>query len=374
MTEVTTSQERRQAGAAYAASVAALLTPATGDRAAFEVASAEDASANLLTASEQLRVLTADGLAAEDPQEVAASEVQLLAGAALDLLVAAQMPEAEGENVRALAAEMPALNDLAELRAIIGAPQAYLTGATSMRSLLAAPSAQVRARSNSSAELTAAVHASLTGIRGEVVKAGAEVVEDLLLLDAALLGQAISLVGGDVAKKLDIDLAGITARVLKFVLAANDKLIALVGVNALTEAQKFLQQWVDQLQEGTLFPTLAEKVLGTNGIETEVRGWVEAYQGPEAGLVMARDQISVLAGQYAAKTRIIEKLLAGLALVKIAPPLVTPVGRIVVAVLYLGLLAYVIGSGYDHVDSDKIALLDRVEGVRGVSKRLLTSE
>ena len=37
------------------------------------------------------------------------------------------------------------------------------------------------------------------------------------------------------------------------------------------------------------------------------------------------------------------------------------------------LLAYLVGAGYDHVDSDRIKLLDRVEGVRGVSKRLLAS-
>jgi hypothetical protein len=49
----------------------------------------------------------------------------------------------------------------------------------------------------------------------------------------------------------------------------------------------------------------------------------------------------------------------------------TPAGRIAIAAIYLGLLAYVIGAGYDHVDSDRIRLLDRVEGVRGISQRVL---
>ena len=115
--------------------------------------------------------------------------------------------------MRALAAETPspALSDLEELRAIIASPQAYLTGATAARSLQMAPPGQMRALAGAGTELANAVHTSLGGIRGEVVTSGSHVVEGLLLLDAAVLSQAISLVGLDVAKKLDIDLAGITA-------------------------------------------------------------------------------------------------------------------------------------------------------------------
>jgi hypothetical protein len=375
MTEATTSTERRRAGAAYAASVSALLTPAAGSR-ALEVAPSEDAAAatDLLAASGQVRALSSEGLAGQDPLEIAASEVQLLAGAALDLIVAAQLAGAEDGNVRALAVEegAPPPVDLEELRAIIAAPEAYLTGAASARGLEIAPPGQVRALGGAGTDLADAVHAALAAIRTEVVTSGSHVVEGVLLLDAALLGQAISLVGLDVGKELHIDVAGLAAKVLQFVLQANDKIISLAGVNALTEGQKLLQQWIEQLRGGTLFPSLSERILGTPAIEAEVKGWLDAYQGADEPLAAANSQVKALASQYAAKTRIVEKLLKALALVKVAPPLLTPVGRIAIAVLYLGLLAFVVGSGYDYVDSDRIALLDRVEGVRGVAKKALT--
>lgn len=51
--------------------------------------------------------------------------------------------------------------------------------------------------------------------------------------------------------------------------------------------------------------------------------------------------------------------------------LLAPAGRPVVAAGYLALLAYLTGSGHDHADSDCIKLLDRLKGVREVSKPLL---
>jgi len=69
-----------------------------------------------------------------------------------------------------------------------------------------------------------------------------------------------------------------------------------------------------------------------------------------------------------------DKIISALALAKLVPPLLTPVGRLGVAAAYLGVIAYLVGSGFDHVDSDRLKLLDRVEGVRGVAKRLLVAQ
>lgn len=375
MAETTSSAERRQLAAAYASGVREALAPAATRGPAETLAFAP--APDLLPASRALTAAAGAGLVAPDPQEVAAAEVQLLAGAALDLLLAGQLAGSAAPAVRGYAAELAGggagvlAADLDELQTIIVAPEAYLVGGVAGRGLRALPVPRTRGLAEPAAEMTSAVHAALAGIRGDVVTTGAHTVEGLLLLDAAMLREALGIVGGDLAGKLGLDLAGISARAVQFVLAANEKILALVGLDAMSEARKQLERWLVQLREGTLFPSLAEHVLRTRATEAEIKRWLAAYQGSEAGLLLGRDQVTQLAGRFAAKMRVADKVAAGLALAKVIPPLMTPAGRIAVAAVYLGLLAYVVGSGYDHVDSDRIKLLDRVEGVRGISKRVL---
>lgn len=375
MSDTPSPAQRRQLAAAYADSVVAALSP-IATRGLAETLTFKPAP-DLLPASRSLAAAAEAGLAAADPLDVAAAEVQLLAGAALDLALASHLTGPALPQVRGYAAELavggPGLlaPDLAELQAIIAAPEAYLVGGTAGRGLRALPMRRTRALSAPAAGLADAVHAALTGIRADVVTAGGHTVEGLLLLDAALLREAIGVVGGDLGARLGLDVAGLGARAIGFVLAANDKILALVGLDALSEARKLLDRWLAQLREGTLFPNLIGRILRTAAIEAEIKGWLAAYDGSEAGLLLAQGEITQLAGRFAAKMRLADKVAAGLALVKVVPPLMTPAGRIAVAAVYLGLLAYIVGSGYDHVDSDRIKLLDRVEGVRGISRRVL---
>lgn len=362
------SAERRRLAAAYAAGVAALLEPP----AVRGVSRARPArrAARLLATSQALKTAAETTLKTSvDPLERAEAEVQLLAGAALDLTVAGQLtpsvtPMPEGRA--AMAVPFPTPADLAGLRALISAPDAYLVGALAGRG--------VRAIGEARADTSAAVHSALEDIKGNVVVVGGHVIEGLLMLDAALLKEALVLVGGELLEKLGVDVKGLSRRVIEFVIAANDKIIALLGINALDVAREQLNAWLEELKKGTLFPHLVEKILGTSAIASEVDSWISGYQAEEAALWMMRDEVAQLAGHFAAKTSVADKITSALALVKLAPPLATPVGRLAVATTYLGLLAYVIGSGYDHVDSDRIQLLDWVEGVRGIAKRLLAPD
>lgn len=375
MPAIDSPASRRQLAAAYAAGVAAALIPPAATRGPAEALTV--APPDLLAASRGLGAAAQTGLAATDPLDMAAAEVQLLAGAALDLALAGHWAGPAAPQVRGYGAE-PALAgpvlpapDLFELQTIIAAPEAYLVGGMAGRGLGSLPTRRTRAPADPAAEFAAAVHAALAGIRADVVTAGGHAVEGLLLLDAALLREAIGVVGGDLAGKLGLDLAGLSAKALSFLLAANDKILALVGLDAMSEARKQLERWLDQLRGGTLFPNLVSRILTTAAIEAEIKGWLAVYDGTGAGLLPARGEIDQLAGHFAAKMRVADKVTAGLALVKVVPPLMTPAGRVAVAAVYLGLLAYIVGSGYDHVDSDRIKLLDRVEGVRGISQRAL---
>lgn len=364
--------ERRRLAATYAANVSAAMSSAPTRALTAETMSPDD----LLALSGNLARAVAAGLQTADPLAVAAAEVQLLAGAALDLRVAGGLAEPPTSAIRGYGAELtPALTalaaDLAELQAIVAAPEAYLVGSVAGRNLAGVPGRGTRDLPSAAVELEAAVRAALASIRGDVITTGTHVVEGLLLLDAALLREALTAVGGDLAGRLGVDLAGIAAQALRFVLAANEKLLALLGPDALQEARKLLEAWIEQMRQGTLLPKLADRILRTRATEAEVRRWIAAYGGPEDALWTARDAINQLAGHFAAKARLADKVVAGLAVAKVLPPLLTPAGRLAVAAAYLALLAYLVGSGYDHVDSDRIRLLDRVEGVRGVSRRLL---
>jgi DNA-binding LacI/PurR family transcriptional regulator len=254
---------------------------------------------------------------------------------------------------------------MADLQALIAAPEAYLAGGVAVRGL--------RDIGTAKEQCTNAVATALTGIRDGVVATGGHAVEGLLLMDAALLREALVVVGTELADRIGLDLRGLSKRVVEFVIAANEKIIAMLGINALDEARKQLETWLEQLKAGTLFPQLADTVLQTQTVQTEVDGWITGFGGLEAALLMASDEITQLQGRFAAKLSVADKLLSALAVAKLAPPLMTPVGRLAMAAAYLGLLAYTVGSGYDHTDSDKVKLLDWTEGVRGVAKRLLVA-
>ncbi|MBM4456154.1 MAG: hypothetical protein FJ011_00075 [Chloroflexi bacterium] len=354
--------ERRRLAVDYAAGVEALLALAPPREAGLRARSTPRVG-RLLVKSQALKNAASAALAGStDPLDRAAAEVQLLAGAALDLAVASQLAGAPATRARDLAA--PAV-DVAGLRRLIEAPEAYLAGAVAVT--------RVRAVEDARQSMSAAAQSALDGISSAVVSTGGEVIEGLLLLDAALLKEALQLVGGQLAAKIGVDLKGLSKRIIDFVIAANEKIVAMLGIDAVAEAQKQLAQWLEELQAGTLFPRLVEQLYQTDAIEAEIMGWLAGYAGGEAVLLMGREEITLLAGRFAAKAKVADQLTAALALVKLAPPLATPYGRLGIAVAYLGLLAYLVGSGYDHVDSDRLQVLDWVEGVRGIAKRLLVT-
>lgn len=370
MATMPSAAKRRQAAHLYALRASDFIA-AQNTRVSLDAHAADETAGELLSASASLAATAQRGLESPDPLDVAAAEVQLLAGAALDLLVADRLAGPPADSSRTASASP---DELAMLRTIIEAPQAYLVGATAGRTLAVQPARRTRALPDASAGMANAVHAALTGIREDVVGTGSHVVSGLLLLDAALVGEAIALVGRDLGARLGIDLARAGARVLEFVLAANMKILAVAGFDALGAVRQQLNTWLAQLYRGALFPQLADRLLRTRAVDAEIMGWLAAYAGPEAALLTGQDEVSRLAGRYAAKARIADRITAGLALVRIAPPVLTPVGRLAIAAVHLGLLAYVVGSGCDHIDSDRVKLLDRVEGVRGVSQRLLAPE
>ncbi len=64
--------------------------------------------------------------------------------------------------------------------------------------------------------------------------------------------------------------------------------------------------------------------------------------------------------------RIADVVIKGLSVARLFSPLAAlPWGPLGMASAYLSVVGYVLYSAHDHVDSDKYAFFDRVQGVRG---------
>ena len=346
----------RELAARYAAGVRAYLSPT-------DTRGAPPSAAGLLPTSQALKTAAeAELLGGVDGVARAAAEVRLLAGAALDLVMAGHYADSAAPLTRG---GTPLPLDIAELQQLINAPEAYLAEAVRERA--------TRSLGSARSEFSTAAYTALDSLRRDVVFTGRHIVEGMFTLEATLLVEGLAFVGGELGQRIGMDPVGLAGQVIDFVLAANEKVLALLGIDGLSRAQSYLERWLDELLHGTLIATLIEKVLQTDEVAAEISGWLTSYLDDDTILATGRVEIQALSGHYSAKVRIVEKILTVLAFLKIAPVAMNPTGRLLIAAVYLGLLAYVIGSGYDHVDSDRLKLLDWVEGVRGVSERVLMS-
>jgi len=201
---------------------------------------------------------------------------------------------------------------------------------------------------------------------------GQRAIEGLMLMDAALLLEAVRLVGGDIAERLGEGFSRLMQSAVRYVLAAYDKVALLLGAEKMTEIRERILAWIEDLKEGELFPDLVEKLFQTEALKEEVAGWLAASSAADATLGETRATVEQLDAAFASKMELADKIIASLALVKLLPPAMTPVGRLVIAAIYLGLVGYVVFTGYDHVDSDRYRLIDRVSGVRQVAQEALT--
>ncbi|MBC8449683.1 MAG: hypothetical protein H8D78_18275 [Chloroflexi bacterium] len=217
-----------------------------------------------------------------------------------------------------------------------------------------------------------AVDTTLDHLLEGTADTGQRAIEGLILMDAALLLEAARIVGGDIAEKLGEGLSRLMQSAVRYILAAYDKVALLLGAEKMAEIREQILGWITDLQEGELFPELVEKLFQTEALKGEVAGWLAASSVSDATLGETRATVEQLDAAFGSKMELADKIISSLALVKLLPPTMTPVGRLVIAAVYLGLAGYVVFTGYDHVDSDRWKLIDRVSGVRQVAQEALT--
>lgn len=220
--------------------------------------------------------------------------------------------------------------------------------------------------------LKEAVDTALDHMSESTADAGQRAIEGLVLMDAALLLEAVRIVSDDVADMLGEGFSRLMQTAARYVLAAYDKVSLLLGAEKMAEIREQVLAWIKELKEGELFPVLVEKLFQTEPLKEEVTGWLAASAASATTLAEARAAVEQLDTAFASKTELADKVISSMALVKLLPPAMTPVGRLVIAAVYLGLVGYVVFTGYDHVDSDRYRLIDRVSGVRQVALEALT--
>ncbi|HBY99423.1 MAG TPA: hypothetical protein DEP84_36710 [Chloroflexi bacterium] len=407
---MTTEQNYQSMIAAYTSQLRGLFTPpeeaapagaATRGAEAPPTEVLAERAETLATTSQRLGGMTAGYLDAEDRALREAAEMKLLAQAIAEFEVGRGLLEiaeeeaegpAPGGATRALrtATIQQSINELIDVleTPLEAGVQPFLTRTT--RAVEARPKEPERAKT----DLKTEVETSLRDICRQANKVGGRAARDLLLMDAAVLYEGVTLISRDAADLLDKAITGLSELVqrlalsgLRLLLQAYDRVLALLGKDVEAKARKQVAEWLEELKQepeegsGTpaLFEQLVNRIYTPDTIGKDVDGWLKTTQADVNDINQAAETVEGLPEKYRVKTEQVERLLKIVAVAKQVPMMKTPVAQVIVAAVTSGLLGYTLYAGYDHVDSGRVVFAgrfgfnipDRVEGVRETAQKAL---
>jgi hypothetical protein len=364
------------AALAYADGVRVLFAPSgvlTGERGGLGPASpgelAEHAE-RLAPLSTELTQAAAARLTDADPAVRAQASTQLLAKALTDLEISAHLLQAAedeedglawtgGEGTERSAGGLGATDE--RLNLLLGEGEAVPTAVERGEQ----PPRNVRA---ARVMLSDSIADALDLISERASKSGQAALGGLLGLGVAQVAQAAGVVGLDIARSL-----GQAEKVTRlynlfrdFAVKAYDSLIALLGEQlAQTAAQKVVE-WFEEVKEGEQFGKLLEQLYETQRTGQELGQLVAQSPADVDKFAAATQRVDGLEASFAQQIDLSGKLLQGLKYLSFVPAAALPQGRLLMAVAYIVLGAYVVWAGGDYVDARRLERLDRVPGVRQV--------
>jgi hypothetical protein len=294
--------------------------------------------------------------------------MQLLAAAAIDLHLASDLArkseEAPGLEITERSAELPGaiseLNDI--LNAEPGDGVGALIGGMVERGGPASPSAARQA-------LKDAVELALEDIKDDAAAVGQATFSNLMQLPAPQIKDAANIVLAEVMAKLGEGVSKLLSKAVQLVTQAIDKLLAAIGKDTEDEARKQVAEWIEDLQKGTLFEALVERMYENERIFDELDERLNQVPGdiPAESFNQAKEKVDELVAAFRKQKKSIEWLLHGLAWARPWIMGLTPWGPVGLTAGYVLTIGYIVYSGGDYIDwyrtGDK-ALLDRVSGVR----------
>lgn len=291
--------------------------------------------------------------------ERSVAEVRLLGAAAADLAIAERLARralAGSEEPPAILRSAPTIGNEALIKRALTEPEKLL-----------APERLISYRVGESQELLAATYNCLRFVRYETIETCGDAFSSMLSLDFAVLEEAAKLLDVDIAKQLDKLAPGLLKTALDYVLAAAAKIRALIGEDAVKRVKEVVVDFIIDLQEYELISRMVDKFLDTDALYEESKSWIQAYDGDVEKLKSTAETIGALQGSFRGRVLIADVVIKGLSVARLLSPLAAPPwGPLGIASTYLAVVGYVLYSAHDHVDSDKYAFFDRVQGVRGV--------
>ncbi len=351
----------------YASALDSLLTPPpSGFRgrsdippaAPLEEGQLELAQSLLLQSQEVAQVFAVEWQSADSTYQQSVVEVQLLGSAAADLAIAERLAQSAFSETS---------TDFVIHRSasLIGREALMMRAITEPEKLLA-PERLISYRVGASQELLAATYECLRFIRYETIEASKDAMGSMVALDFAVLREAAEFVGEISSKHFAKIATGLMKTALDYVLVAVEKIGMLLGPEGVQRVKMAVLGFVQDMQQDIVLSRTVDKFLNTDAIYKEGKSWVQSFEGSDEALKSTALEIGALQGSYRGRVKIADLIIKGLAIARLLPPMTAlPWGPLTIASAYLLVTGYVLFSAHDHVDSDKYAFFDRVQGVRG---------
>ena len=236
--------------------------------------------------------------------------------------------------------------------------------------------------------------ASLRAISRQASKVGGEAAQTLLAFNPETLKLGASILGKDVVAWLEetvqslmVVVRKIISTALELIAQAYDWVVRMLGKDLEAQAKEKVTAWLEELMQSTagkdgktLVEELVTRLYSIDVIQKDVLAWTQATQADLSALHQATRSVQQLSQKYLQKSNQVSHFLQGIGLVRVVPLpfLKLPQAQAVIAGLVTALLAYLLFTGYDHVDSGRITFFNKFgvnipDRVAGVHKTLETA-
>lgn len=345
---------------------AALATgaPSAGAERGAQGAEASAAQAEALAPlSRDLTRFLAAGIAAPDPAQRLAASTRLLAKALADLEVTSALAAAEdGAGAVASGAERSLAGGTGveeALSILIGGPPAAVVAERGGADVAAGDPEAARL------ELANAVEDVFDLVTERATRSGQAALTGLLGLGAGELAGAVGAVGTDLAGLVGQGEAAarLVAATARMAGEAANGITALLGPTVAGAAAAQVVAWVDAVRGGEKFAVLLGRLYDTPAALAAAQAAVGAAPADAERLVAAVAAVNGIDAAYAAQVKLAEQVLQKARFLTGIPAVALPQGRLIAAVVFLGLGGYIVLAGADFVDSPRLTLLSRAPGI-----------
>lgn len=331
---------------------------------------------DVLGHSERLGVELAASMMLDDPAERELAGLKLLAAAAYDLAIAADIAAVDDDEPSDTADRAAANEVLTDpgLRAILDAPVG--TGWSAIAS--AERGGRSTDPAEAAAELRTAVSEFLAEVPEKTAKACLVSAAGMLGLTDGLLHAAAVVSAREILTSVPEHTPRPLRRAAGLVVAALAKLVAAIGGSQLDEARAVAYEWLAEVKkaEDLMVAGLFGRLYEIARIEEEVDGLLKGAAGKasaadyNAGL----EKMEELLARYDRTMKTVTWVLRAVSLVKVPLLGAVPWGPGALGACYLGAFGYIVCSGGDYVDWYRLGRadwLDRVPGCRSIVRGVM---